>query len=100
MNTGRSHIRFNENYGDLPPYIQHDPDYTRKISLIRECQALLNVRQNTADVMNIAVIGPPGCGKSAFLNTIFAAFSTSCWQEYAKSGVFETNEQFSVRLKR
>jgi predicted GTPase len=27
--------------------------------------------------LNIAVIGPPGCGKSSFLNTTFASFKNN-----------------------
>lgn len=31
-------------------------------------------------------MGPPGCGKSSLLNTIFASFSNDKWREIAESG--------------
>ncbi|KAJ8316419.1 hypothetical protein KUTeg_006433 [Tegillarca granosa] len=35
---------------------------------------------------NIAIIGPPGVGKSSTINTIAAAFSDKKWREHAYSG--------------
>lgn len=35
---------------------------------------------------NIAIIGPPGVGKSSTINTIAAAFNDKRWREYAYSG--------------
>jgi ABC-type transport system involved in cytochrome bd biosynthesis fused ATPase/permease subunit len=53
--------------------------------------------------LNIAVIGPPGCGKSSFLNTIFASFKNNdkaCWKEIAKAGDYgEQDIQKTSRLR-
>ena len=55
--------------------------------------------------LNIAVIGPPGCGKSSFLNIVFASFNDDCWREIAICGEFGNHEgtmgmQVTQRFKR
>ena len=60
-----------------------------KTELIQQCQYIVGNDLDGRRPLNIAVIGPPGCGKSAFLNTIFASFKSSdraYWKEIAKAG--------------
>ncbi|XP_061193175.1 uncharacterized protein LOC133201373 [Saccostrea echinata] len=35
---------------------------------------------------NVAIIGPSGVGKSSFINSIIASFSSKCWRERTKVG--------------
>jgi predicted GTPase len=60
-----------------------------KSKLIIQCQETVGNDLHGQTPLNIAVIGPPGCGKSSFLNTIFASFknnNNACWREIAKMG--------------
>ena len=60
-----------------------------KPQLIEQCMKTVGNDQDGRRPLNIAVIGPPGCGKSSFLNTIFACFKnnrSACWSEIAKMG--------------
>jgi predicted GTPase len=61
-----------------------------KEELILQCQTAVGNDLDGRRSLNIAVIGPPGCGKSSLLNTIFASFRKSknsgCWKEIAKMG--------------
>ena len=82
-----------------------DPYYDRKQELFSDCMLLAGDESTGRKPLNIAIIGPPGCGKSAFLNTVFASFNNDCWFEFAKSGEFGNLEgvmgmQISNRLKR
>ncbi|XP_061169960.1 uncharacterized protein LOC133179185 isoform X1 [Saccostrea echinata] len=38
---------------------------------------------------NVAIIGPPGVGKSSFINSVIASFSSKCWRERTKVGFFD-----------
>ncbi len=50
---------------------------------------------------NIAIIGPPGVGKSGLNNTIIAAFSRDKWIEKAYSGNFgSTGRAVTAVIKR
>ena len=59
-----------------------------KTELIQQCRNSVGNERYGRSPLNIAVIGPPGCGKSSFLNTIFASFNDNyraCWREVAKA---------------
>jgi predicted GTPase len=63
----------------------------RKRQLILQCKHIVGNDLDGQRPLNIAVIGPPGCGKSSFLNTIFASFKNNdraCWREIAKAGEY------------
>jgi predicted GTPase len=63
----------------------------RKSQLILQCRHIVGNDLDGRRPLNIAVIGPPGCGKSSFLNTIFASFKNNdraCWREIAKAGEY------------
>jgi predicted GTPase len=60
-----------------------------KTKLLQQCKDTVGNNLGGRRPLNIAVIGPPGCGKSSFLNTIFASFKnndSACWREIAKAG--------------
>ena len=60
-----------------------------KTQLILQCKPTVGNDMSGRRPFNIAVIGPPGCGNSSFLNTIFASFKNNeraCWREIAKMG--------------
>ncbi|CAC5397922.1 SPG7 [Mytilus coruscus] len=77
-----------------------DPKYDLKQYLLEECKKLLGTTLSGKRPLNIAVLGPPGCGKSAFLNTVFASFSNDRWREHAKHGSFSAlGKQVTTRLK-
>jgi predicted GTPase len=60
-----------------------------KTKLLQQCNDTVGNNLGGRRPLNIAVIGPPGCGKSSFLNTIFASFKnndSACWREIAKAG--------------
>ena len=64
-----------------------------KTKLIQHCKDTVGNELDGRRPLNIAVIGPPGCGKSSFLNTIFASFKNNdraCWREIAKMGDYGT----------
>ena len=62
-----------------------------KKKLIEQCKEIVGNELDGRRPLNIAVIGPPGCGKSSFLNTIFASFNDNGrarWREVARMGDF------------
>ena len=66
-----------------------------KNKLIKQCKDIVGKELDGRRPLTIAVIGPPGCGKSSFLNTIFASFNDNdgaCWREVAKVGDFGEND--------
>ncbi|XP_063416128.1 uncharacterized protein LOC134697770 [Mytilus trossulus] len=85
-------------------YVATDPrkdkHFDRKQELLWNCKGKAGKVGQGKQPLVIAVIGPPGCGKSSFLNTIFAAFSHDCWTENAKHGEFGSRDkQVTKRLK-
>jgi predicted GTPase len=50
------------------------------------CQREVGTKSDGRQPLNIVIIGPPGCGKSSLLNTIFASFSDEKWKELAEHG--------------
>lgn len=74
-----------------------------KTQLIQQCKDTVGNDVGGRRPLNIAVIGPPGCGKSSFLNTIFASFKNNdrdCWREVAKAGDYgELDIQMTSRLR-
>ncbi|CAC5382375.1 unnamed protein product [Mytilus coruscus] len=68
---------------------KEDPCYDRKQELLRDCKCLT---ESVRKPLNVAIIGPPGCGKSSFLNTVFASLNSDRWYEYAKCGHFGNHE--------
>ncbi|CAC5382381.1 unnamed protein product [Mytilus coruscus] len=68
---------------------KEDPCYDRKQELLRDCKCLT---ESVRKPLNVAIIGPPGCGKSSFLNTVFASLNSDRWYEYAKCGYFGNHE--------
>ncbi|VDH99103.1 Hypothetical predicted protein, partial [Mytilus galloprovincialis] len=65
---------------------QDDPMYSKKLRLLSKCQKLVGNDRQGRSPLNIAIIGQACCGKSSFLNTIFASLNTDCWREIATSG--------------
>ena len=62
-----------------------------KTKLVLQCMDIVGNDMDGRRPLNIAVIGTPGCGKSSFLNTIFASFNENhraCWRNVAKEGDF------------
>jgi predicted GTPase len=74
-----------------------------KTQLIQQCTDAVGNELDGRRPLNIAVIGTPGCGKSSFLNTIFASFKNNdraCWREIAKMGDYgEHDIQETSRLR-
>ena len=74
-----------------------------KTQLILQCKDTVGNDLDERRPLNIAVIGPPGCGKSSFLNTIFASFKNNdraCWREIAKMGDYGKHDiQETSRLR-
>ena len=74
-----------------------------KTQLILQCNDTLSNDLDGRRPLNIAVIGPPGPGKSSFLNTIFASFKNNdkaCWREIAKAGNYGKQDiQKTSRLR-
>ncbi|XP_076071108.1 uncharacterized protein LOC143042597 [Mytilus galloprovincialis] len=68
---------------------QDDPEYSKKLDIIYECQQHVGNDSSGRLPLNIAVIGPPGCGKSSFLNTVFASFNTDSWRQIAPIGFYK-----------
>ncbi|XP_076071107.1 uncharacterized protein LOC143042595 isoform X2 [Mytilus galloprovincialis] len=68
---------------------QDDPMYSMKLKLLSECQKLVGNDRQGRPPLNIAIIGQTGCGKSSFLNTVFASLNTDCWRDIARSGFFK-----------
>ena len=75
----------------------------QKTQLILQCQQIVGKDLDGRRPLNIAVIGPPGCGKSSFLNTIFASFKNNdkaCWRETAKAADYGGHDiQETLRLR-
>ncbi|XP_061192989.1 uncharacterized protein LOC133201212 [Saccostrea echinata] len=38
---------------------------------------------------NLVIMGPQGVGKSSFINSVIASFSSNCWREWTKVGDFD-----------
>ena len=90
---------------DIDSIIEADPTkkkgWSSKQKLINICQTTVGTKSDGRRPLNIAIIGPPGCGKSSFLNTIFASFSDEKWKELAEHGSSgETGRQTSTLLIR
>lgn len=90
---------------DNDVYIARDPrkdkHFDRKQELLWNCKGKVGRKNTGRQPQVIAVIGPPGCGKSSFLNTVFAAFSNDHWEEHAKYGDFgNRGKQYTIKFKR
>ena len=88
---------------DIESIIEADPakkkGWSSKQKLIKICQRELGTKSDGHRPLNIAIIGPPGCGKSSLLNTIFASFSDENWVELAAHGsTVELGKQISSCL--
>lgn len=70
----------------------------RKKILLAECKQVDFFTNRRP--LNVLVIGPPGCGKSSFLNTVFASFNDDKWREIARTGRFSNNRQVTRLFKR
>ncbi|XP_063416368.1 uncharacterized protein LOC134698009 [Mytilus trossulus] len=68
---------------------QDDPMYSEKLRLLSKCRKLVGNDRQGRSPLNIAIIGQTGCGKSSFLNTVFASLNTDCWRDIARSGFFK-----------
>lgn len=68
---------------------QDDPMYSEKLKLLSKCRKLVGNDRQGRSPLNIAIIGQTGCGKSSFLNTVFASLNTDCWRDIARSGFFK-----------
>lgn len=88
---------------DREPNVDYTKDinWTEKQNLIKICQDGVGTISSGKRPLNIAIIGPPGCGKSSLLNTIFASFSDKSWNLVAKYGSHGgIDKQISKRLIR
>ena len=76
---------------------------TLRSELILQCQHIVGNDLDRRRPLNIAVIGPLGCDKSSFLNTIFASFKNKdrdCWREIAKAADYGGHDiQETLRLR-
>ena len=67
----------------------NDPKKTDKIQLIDQIKKAVGTRGESSKwkkPLNVVVLGCPGSGKSAFLNTVFTSFRTDWWAERARVG--------------
>ena len=75
---------------DIESILEADPTkkkgWSSKQKLIKICQREVGTKSDGRQPLNIVIIGPPGCGKSSLLNTIFASFSDEKWKELAEHG--------------
>ncbi|XP_052062882.1 uncharacterized protein LOC127702639 [Mytilus californianus] len=62
--------------------------WDEKQKLIKICQNEAGTISSGKRPLNIAIIGSHGCGKSSFLNTIFASFSDGKWKEMTQQGSY------------
>ncbi|CAC5393360.1 unnamed protein product [Mytilus coruscus] len=86
---------------DREPYVDNTKDryWDDKQKLIKTCQDGVGTISSGKRPLNIAIIGPPGVGKSSLLNTIFASFSDNSWNQVANYGSFyKMDKQISQRL--
>ncbi|CAC5391403.1 unnamed protein product [Mytilus coruscus] len=73
--------------------------WASKQRLIKMCQDEVGTLCHGKRPLNIAIIGLSGCGKSSFLNTIFASFSDKNWKQIALHGNFgQTGNQVTQSL--
>ena len=74
-----------------------------KTELIQQCRNSVGNERYGRSPLNIAVIGPPGCGKSSFLNTVFASFKNKdrdYWREIATAADYGGHDiQETLRLR-
>lgn len=89
---------------EIDNYINADPTkrkgWTTKQKLIEICQKSVGTMSSGKPPLKIAVIGPPGCGKSSLLNTIFASFNDDKWRELAAYGKGDGTIQITHQIKR
>ncbi|XP_046546726.1 uncharacterized protein LOC124256811 [Haliotis rubra] len=69
--------------GDWTPDFQKNQ---KRLSLIRRIRKHCGKDDGITKPLNVVVIGPAGVGKSAFINTVGAAFDGVCWREHSYSG--------------
>ncbi|XP_046344241.2 uncharacterized protein LOC124124982 isoform X2 [Haliotis rufescens] len=65
------------------------PDFKKnqkRMSIIRKIQQLCGKDDSNSTPLHVVVIGPAGVGKSAFINTVGAAFDGDRWREHSYSG--------------
>ncbi|CAG2242362.1 unnamed protein product [Mytilus edulis] len=74
-----------------------DRHWSNKQYLIKECQDAVGTISSGKNPLNIAIIGPPGCGKSSLLNTIFASFNDKSWKQVAEHGNSVTRKKYYNR---
>ncbi|XP_071147423.1 uncharacterized protein [Mytilus edulis] len=64
-----------------------DEEYKRKVKLIKSIRKSVGTVESGKQVLNVAVIGAKGCGKSSFINTVIASLRKDKWQMYSKVGM-------------
>ncbi|XP_067677560.1 uncharacterized protein [Haliotis asinina] len=69
--------------GDWTPDFQKNQ---KRMSFIKRIRKLCGKDDGMTKPLNVVIIGPAGVGKSAFINTVGAAFDGVCWREHSYSG--------------
>ncbi|XP_071147443.1 uncharacterized protein [Mytilus edulis] len=78
-----------EDGDDVLPDKTKDKEYKRKVKekLIKSIRKSVGTVESGKQVLNVAVIGAKGCGKSSFINTVIASLRKDKWQLYSKVGM-------------
>ncbi|OWF45710.1 hypothetical protein KP79_PYT01529 [Mizuhopecten yessoensis] len=70
----------------------------QRLNLQEELRRNIGKLEGGKSSLNIALIGPTGCGKSSLINTFAASIATDHWHQYAHGGA-GVDTQTTVRLK-
>ncbi|CAG2250301.1 unnamed protein product [Mytilus edulis] len=76
-----------EESDDVVPDKTKDTNWKRKLELIKDIRETVGTVKSSNQVLNIAVIGTKGCGKSSFINTVLTSFRKDKWQMYSTVGM-------------
>ncbi|CAG2234967.1 unnamed protein product [Mytilus edulis] len=78
-----------------------DPLWKWKLNLIKDIRESVGTVESGKNILNVAVIGNKGCGKSSFINTLLTSLRKDKWQLYAQVGMNNGNISSITRhLKR
>ncbi|CAC5413318.1 unnamed protein product [Mytilus coruscus] len=94
-----------EEFDDVVPDKTKDKHWKRKLKLIKAIRETVGSVDSGKRILNVAIIGTKGCGKSSFINTVLTSFRKDKWQLYSKvgmnngtlSGITQHFESFSAK---